>query len=448
MNEMKINSYLRVLRRSFDITYRDIEAIIADFHAEMARGLKGEGGSLKMLPAFVDVARGSESGTFIALDLGGTNFRVLQVSLNGKGRAKVEHTEKFVIPKSVMRGTGAGLFNFIARSIQRFLIGHVDPKGKRRLGFAFSFPIRQEHIASGILINWTKGFTATGVVGGDVVKLLGRSLEDYGIRNVEITALANDTVGTLAAKSYEDPTCDIGVIFGTGTNACYRERLANIKKIGPRACGGSKRMIINIEWGNFNGFMTSEFDRMLDESSNNPGKQIMEKMISGMYLGELVRLVISDMIRKKLIFKGRKAGFFRDGFTTEHMSQIEDDRSRGMKMAGRYLETIGVKKANADDLRVLKRVCRVVSRRAARISAASLAAVVTWMDPGVRRRHTVGIDGTLYERYPGFRRTIRSVLGGLFGERKKNIRLVHAKDGSGIGVAVVAAVAARNAGQN
>ena len=64
------------------------------------------------------------------------------------------------------------------------------------------------------------------------------------------------------------------------------------------------------------------------------------------------------------------------------------------------------------------------------------------MDPELKRKHTVAIDGTLYEKYPGFNGKIVSVLESLFNKKVSNIDLVLAKDGSGRGAAIIAAVAA------
>ncbi len=38
-------------------------------------------------------------------------------------------------------------------------------------------------------------------------------------------ALLNDTVGVMAAGRYYDPATEIGMIIGTGTNACYVEKV-------------------------------------------------------------------------------------------------------------------------------------------------------------------------------------------------------------------------------
>lgn len=47
-----------------------------------------------------------EKGLFYALDLGGTNFRVLRVQLGGKGRGIVnQQFEEVPIPPSLMTGS-------------------------------------------------------------------------------------------------------------------------------------------------------------------------------------------------------------------------------------------------------------------------------------------------------------------------------------------------------
>jgi len=268
------------------------------------------------------------------------------------------------------------------------------------------------------------------------------SLERYGIDVLEIAALANDTVGTMAAGALRDKHCDVGIIFGTGTNACYREKISNIKKLGTRR-GKKGHMIINTEWGNFDKLPFNEYDNMLDKSTNNPGKQRMEKIISGMYLGEITRLVINDLIRKKYMFVGKSVKLNKDSFKTRHMSLIESDRSRDLKKVAAYLESQSIHNSNLADRNLFKDICKLVSTRAAKISAAAISAVITWMDPGLKKRHGVAIDGTLYERHPGFGKTIKATLNQIHRDKSKKIKLKRATDGSGVGVAIIAAVASK-----
>lgn len=85
----------------------------------------------------------------------------------------------------------------------------------------------------------------------------------------EVAALVNDTVGTLAAASFADKDAVIGVILGTGTNACYVER----KCAGTKVDSQSGEMIVNTEWGNFAApsLPMLDADRIIDHGSVNPG---------------------------------------------------------------------------------------------------------------------------------------------------------------------------------
>jgi hexokinase len=68
-------------------------------------------------------------------------------------------------------------------------------------------------------------------------------------------------------------------------------------------------------------FIRTDIDRELDESSLTPHQQVFEKMISGkswfffesnksmlflaLYLGEIVRLIIVDLVQRSILFPGR-----------------------------------------------------------------------------------------------------------------------------------------------
>lgn len=68
--------------------------------------------SVKMLPSYVrTIPNGTEQGNYLALDLGGTNFRVILVRLIAK---ESEMTSKiFRIPENLMRGTGVAVYFLI-----------------------------------------------------------------------------------------------------------------------------------------------------------------------------------------------------------------------------------------------------------------------------------------------------------------------------------------------
>lgn len=49
--------------------------------------------------------------------------------------------------------------------------------------------------------------------------------------DIDVVAVLNDTVGTLMACAFKENSCEVGVIVGTGTNACYMEKIANCEKL-------------------------------------------------------------------------------------------------------------------------------------------------------------------------------------------------------------------------
>jgi len=125
--------------------------------------------------------------------------------------------------------------------------------------------IRQERIDHGELIRWTKGFGAPNTEGRDVAAMFRESLKKYvrvrssffqdvvdvgSPQNVhaELSALINDTTGTLIASSYVNPATRIAVIFGTGCNAAYMERVGDIHKIKNLGIDDEASMGINCEW--------------------------------------------------------------------------------------------------------------------------------------------------------------------------------------------------------
>lgn len=94
---------------------------------------------------------------------------------------------------------------------------------------------------------------------------------------MDVVALVNDTTGSQLAVGIKDPDCHIGLILGTGTNACYMESLdATPKFSGDRA--RYSKVIINTEWGAFgddgqlNAYL-NDYDRALDKLVVNTGQQ-------------------------------------------------------------------------------------------------------------------------------------------------------------------------------
>uniref|UniRef100_UPI0037E87477 hexokinase-2 n=1 Tax=Semicossyphus pulcher TaxID=241346 RepID=UPI0037E87477 len=425
---------------------------------EMVRGLSKqthEQASVKMLPTFVrSTPDGTEHGDFLALDLGGSSFRVLLVQVRSGKKHTVDMQQKiYSIPQETMQSTGEELFNHIVDCIADFLEYRGMRGASLPLGFTFSFPCRQSKLDQGILLKWTKGFKASGCEGQDVIMLLKDAVRRRQEFDLNFVAVVNDTVGTMMTCGYEDPKCEVGLIVGTGTNACYMEEMQNIEVVE----GDDGRMCINMEWGAFgdNGELDdfcTQFDHIVDENSNNPGKQRYEKMISGMYLGEIVRNVLMDYTAKGLLFRGKLSERLktRGIFETKFLSQIERDRL-AMRQVRSILQHLGLTSSTCDDSVLVKEVCTVVAGRAAQLCGAGLAAVVDKIRQNRNLNQlsiTVGVDGTLYKTHPHFSSIMQETLQDLAPQCE--VTFHKSEDGSGKGAALITAVACRieSGGQN
>ena len=171
-------------------------------------------------------------------------------------------------------------------------------------------------------------------------------------------------------------------------------------------------------------------------------------MISGKYLGEIVRLALKDLISREALFGGKSSAKFdkAEAFSTNKLSVIErgyvmsnlvgSSRTQTLHVMGRKrlipkvfdltssvvvcihvidtfpdsIRDIGDCKkmfkkdfsieASDQDCEVVRRMCEAVSTRAARLAAAGIVALVKKIKKigGC----TVAVDGSLYRRHPKF----------------------------------------------
>lgn len=442
-----------------ELSDEQLREIMQRLEQSFAEGLQNEETAVvKMLPSFIRATSvGKESGEFLALDLGGSNFRVLLITLHGDGKKGEMRHVTYGVPQELQQGTGEHLFDHVADCLHNFMVDQRLSCNKTLpLGFTFSFPCQQRGLASASLVAWTKGFSASGVVGKDVVQLLTDACRRKNIA-VNVVALVNDTVGTMLACSFFDPDCSIGLIVGTGSNACYMERLQNITKLDGLVSvndGLPEEMCINCELGAFGDDgkidkYRTVHDRTLDANSINPRKQTFEKMISGMYLGELVRLVLVELAGAGLLFSGSavtSSAIGKQGsFSTRILSEVERyvlESEKPLHKIGLLLSDNGIASPSSTDCAVVAYVCSMISSRSSNLCAVAMATILQRIN---RKRVAIGVDGSLYKAHPTFKDLLSTKIEALTGG-KYEFKLVLSEDGSGRGAAVAAAVAVRLAG--
>ncbi|KAG8987153.1 glucokinase [Tulasnella sp. JGI-2019a] len=327
---------LERIGKQFSLSPEKLRSIVDQFVSDLRLGLSKYGEPMAMIPTYVTgVPSGDEKGTFLALDLGGTNLRVCEVTLEGNHKFSLRQ-QKYKVSTELKTGEATVLFDYMADSVDHFLTqmaASTNVEDDIHLGLTFSFPVEQSALDKGVLLTWTKGFSAKNAIGNDVVKLLQDAFDRKHL-HVRCTALVNDTVGTLMSRAYlSGGNCILGAIFGTGTNGAYVEKIDNIKKLGPeireRLGPSAQHMIINGEWGAFDNarrvLPVSQFDNKLDRESINPRFQLFEKFISGMYQGEICRNLLLYLVDNGYLFNGHSSAQLNShyGFDTSVMSDIE-----------------------------------------------------------------------------------------------------------------------------
>ncbi|KAF2195791.1 hexokinase [Zopfia rhizophila CBS 207.26] len=452
------------LEELFVVPTEKLKEITDHFVNELTKGLSVEGGSIPMNPtwcmAFPD---GYETGTYLALDMGGTNLRVCEITLpEEKGEFDIIQS-KYRMPEELKTGTAEELWGYIADCLQQFIEYHHEDEDLQALplGFTFSYPATQEFIDHGVLQRWTKGFDIEGVEGHDVVPPFEAALAERGVP-IKLTALVNDTTGTMIASAYTDPEMKIGCIFGTGCNAAYMEECGSIPKLAHMNLDPSLPMAINCEWGAFDNehkvLPRTPYDIIIDKESPRPGQQAFEKMIAGLYLGEIFRLVLVDLHGNPdcKIFDGQEIPKLKKAYSLDagFLSAIEEDPFENLQETADLLQNKLSLVATKPELELIRRLAELIGTRAARLSACGVAAICK--KKGWSSCH-VGADGSVFNKYPHFKvrgaQALKEILDWPAGKgkgRNDPIEVLPAEDGSGVGAALIAALTLKRVakGQN
>lgn len=377
------------------------------------------------LPVYLrSVPTGTEKGQFLAVDLGGTNCRICLVVLHGDSTFAVTQSKSSVPPAVMVNRTYLPLFDFIAQRIADFLDVHLDLARQLpyRLGFTFSFTCEQTSLTSGRLIHWDKGWDIPDAVGRDPCVMLQEAIDRVGLP-VQVTVLANDSVGTLLTRSYSSgqKTSTLGaVIFGTGTNAAYVERLSNVRRLGIKADADSI-MVINSEWGCLDDKMEvlprTLLDDEVDAASVDPGSQMLEKRVSGRYLGELLRLAIVRLVNAdafRMTVDKESEVFRQGGIDSSFLSLLAITDTNEIDNNVQLLqETLSAENVSQADAQAIQLLAKAIARRAARFAGASLAAIIIQSE----RLNRNGVQGHVLQK-------TTSVLSGSFKHFERHIALL------------------------
>lgn len=337
----------------------DMERTVTEFREEMRSGLDGEASSLMMLPAYLNPAAALQYGKpVVVLDAGGTNLRIALVTFHD-GKTIIENERKVPMP-----GTG----RVVAwREFLEELAAETAPLAQNveRLGVCFSFPAKITPDIDGEILCFNKEVAVVGGEGKCLCKELIEVLNrDYGC-NIHLYALLNDTVAALlggfGAERYGKYDGYIGFILGTGMNCCYVE---------PR-----RNMVINMEAGGYGEAPQGSYHRLVDAKSANPGEHLIEKMVSGGYLGAVIFETLCGACQEGLFSEQFDVILHRmETITMQDVSAFLEDPT-GNNLLSQMC-------CGQDDCAVLWELADKSLERAAKLIAAALTGIMEQADIG------------------------------------------------------------------
>lgn len=264
---------------------------------------------------------------------------------------------------------------------------------------------------------------------------------------VKVVALINDTTGTLIASHYRDPEVKVGCVFSTGCNAAYMEDYRSIPKLHHLGLPDDVTVMINTEYGAFDCDLAvlpiTSFDRQIDHESVHPGTQRYEKMVSGLYIGEMLRLILVSLHEEGKLFDDQNVTRLRSAYTLDarFLSHAEQDVSRDLHdMRNAFVETLNLN-TSLDELKVCRYLIELIATRAARLYACGIAAICK--KQGLASCH-IGVDGSVFNKYHGFKQRAKQALREILDwspNEPDSIILIPSEDGSSVGAALAAALA-------
>lgn len=408
----------------------DIKALVNSFIEEMDAGLQGRGGSLMMIPTYIETDKPLKPNQpVIAIDAGGTNFRTAKMYFDENMKLVTENLKNGKMPAVDKELSKKDFFKAMAAFLEEY------KQVSNKIGFCFSYAVEIFPNKDGKLLEWSKEVKAKEVIG----EMIGKSmLEAMGTPEKEVVIL-NDTVATLlagqaatAGKTYDTY---IGYILGTGTNTCYIESNRNITKTPD--LDPAKSQIINIESGNFGKVPRTDIDQMFDSQTKNPGRYGFEKMFAGGYFGGLLTTALKAAAGE---------GVFSEA-TKNNLNQMPDLSTEeankfvcGISLSDNLLTGVLV---TPEDKTAAAEIIEAMIERASKLVAANLAAVIlkTGKAKTPEKPVLMTIEGTTFYKLKNFPKMFGNFLQEfLSGENQRYYEIVEVENSSLVGAAIAGIV--------
>lgn len=379
-----------IKKHNMDHTSIDLNHEMGAYLDEMKRGLCGGGGSLLMIPSFVVLNGNVErEKPVICVDAGGTNLRIAVAGFRADGSFYTDGVSRYVMPGVEKEIEAQEFFDVLAGLILPFT------EFARDIVISFAYPVVALPDTDCEIVRMTKEVKVRNAAGKRLGREVCASLEKQGAPGCKAIVI-NDSVATALAGMAENLDegygTFTGTILGTGSNSCYLEDIRNIAKICDESEGV---MVINTEAGSYDKIPRSDIDIAFDNSLQNPGVGVFEKMTSGGYLGALCAFALRTAANEGVLIDARMP----DSLSTAEVNEFLTDGS------GVLAESF----SNKTDREAAREILLNIVLRAGRLLALQMAAMAVKAHKENNRVCMV-IEGTTYEKMYGLKKEALTTL--------------------------------------
>ena len=204
-------------------------------------------------------------------------------------------------------------------------------------------------------------------------------------------------------------------------------------------------------------FPTTRWDEYLNDHHTLPNYQPFEYLVSGGYMGEIVRLIVVEATRKVNLFRGRLPSSLAVPYilNTKTLALIENDISHDLR------DTISLlhqwhpssHKPTPRDAHFIQETVRSVTKRSIAYFATGIHALASLLqelerNAGLQKdldRISIGCDGSVINKYPMYMERTQEILGQMFkrsGPGDMSVTLEKTQDSAVLGAGIAAALAA------
>ena len=302
------------------------------------------------------------------------------------------------------------------------------------------------------------------------------SLTESQNLNVRLDAIVNDSSSALLARAYLDPATRLAFILGTGVNAAIHIPVHSLdpSKFFARFFGEGQKpshVLTNTEFSMFGKgiFPTTRWDEDLNARHIMPGYQPFEYLIAGVYISELVRLVLVDAASQAKLWGGSLPPSLQLPYTLDSktLAIIDSDPSMLNQSSRTFLEEeypSSTSPSNSD-LDFILRTIRVITERSITFFATGVHALTSLMEeldveaglPSEQDHFSIGCDGSIINKYPKYMERAQGILdelreyeeAGSQGPKKKKKRVIleKTKNSAVLGAGIAAALAKEYGGR-